>query len=69
MKITAEDREYWLARQEHAWLLRAEGMSYAEIGRRLGVCRARPRGMIRHFGRVVMRAIRRPRRYTFMRVR
>jgi len=32
-----EDRHYWWARQEHAFLLRCEGLKLKEIGSHLGV--------------------------------
>jgi hypothetical protein len=50
---------YGAARHEHAWLLRAEGETYAEIGRRLGVSRDRAGQMVRAFGKRVLRAMRR----------
>ncbi len=50
---------YGAARYEHAWLLRAEGETYAAIGRRLGVSGHRARQMVRGFGNRVLRAMRR----------
>lgn len=46
------------ARQEHAWLLRAEGKTLAEIGGRLGVCKERARQMILIYGDRVSRSMR-----------
>lgn len=34
---TGETGIYWLARDEHALLLRCEGLTYQEIGRRIGL--------------------------------
>jgi hypothetical protein len=48
------------ARQEHAWLLRSEGLTLQTIGERLGVGREGARGLIFKFGREEMtRAIKR----------
>jgi len=55
----AED--YRLARMEHAWLCRAEGMTLREIGERLGITKTRVSQMIHKFGRRVTRAIHGPR--------
>lgn len=49
------------AREEHAWLLRAEGASLQQIGDALGVCRQRAGQLINHFGRRAQWAIRRTR--------
>ena len=49
------------ARREHAWLLRAEGLKYSEIGRRLGVTDQQAANMVAKFGRRVQAAINRPR--------
>ncbi len=38
--------EYFEARREHAWLLRSEGLTYREIGDRLGVCLERSFQMV-----------------------
>ena len=48
---------YGKARDEHAWLLRAEGLQLRVIGERLGVSKERARQMISKFGRRVRRAI------------
>ena len=40
------------ARQEHAWLLRAEGMTFKKIGARLGVSSAQARVLVFRFGRL-----------------
>lgn len=50
--------EYERARHEHAWLLRAEGVTYSEIGQRLGVGRERAQQLVHRQGRRVQRAIR-----------
>lgn len=47
---------YYRARQEHAWLLRAEGMLYTDIARRLEVSHERARQMVKQFGRRVQQA-------------
>lgn len=46
------------ARMEHAWLLRAEGLTYLEIAARLGISRSRAEQMIKCFGFVVSRVLR-----------
>lgn len=52
------ERLYVQARWEHAWLLRAEGLTLQQIGKRLGVGREGARQIIDKFGRRVQRAIR-----------
>lgn len=52
----AEVGTYWSvhigkARKEHAWLLRAEGMKFKEIGKRLGISMAQARILVFQFGR------------------
>jgi DNA-directed RNA polymerase specialized sigma24 family protein len=46
---------YYVARREHAYRLRAEGLSYREIGERLGICWGRVRQILvkmeRHLGK------------------
>ena len=49
--------DYGLARKEHAWLLRCEGMTLRRIGLRLGVRQERARQLIWIFGRRVSRAL------------
>lgn len=49
------------ARYEHAWLLRAEGKFFKQIGMRLGVSHERARQMVLIFGRRMQRAQRRAR--------
>jgi hypothetical protein len=46
------------ALNEHAWMLRAEGMTLQAIGERLGVSSARARQRILQFGRRTQRALR-----------
>jgi hypothetical protein len=43
------DQDYWSARREHAWLLRAGGLTLQAIGVRLGVTRERVRQMVARF--------------------
>lgn len=52
---------YWDARCEHAWLLRAEGLTFREIGQRIGITDSRAQQMVRKFGRIVQGAINRQR--------
>jgi hypothetical protein len=52
---------YGLGRAEHAWLLRAEGLSYSEIGYFMGVSRERARQLILKFSRKMSWAMRRTR--------
>lgn len=47
--IKAMDKAYRLARIEHAFLLRAEGLRYKDIGKRLGVCTQRAQQLARFF--------------------
>lgn len=49
-----------MARAEHAWLLRAEGLSFAAIGRRLGVSRTMADMLVWKFGNRMSAAMRRP---------
>jgi hypothetical protein len=57
-----EDRGYWAARREHAWLLRAEGLKLREIALRLGgISRDRVSQMIRREGWSMSRALRKTR--------
>lgn len=60
--------DWYQARRMHAWLLRAEGLTYREIGERLGLSRERVRSMIKRCGRETMRRMR-PIRFTIIRVR
>lgn len=48
---------YYRARHEHAWLLRAEGETFRQIGERLGVSKSRAAQMVYRFGSKVRRAI------------
>lgn len=57
----AEYYEYHRARYEHAWLLRAEGLLYKQIGRRLGISVARTQQMVTRYGIRARRATRRTR--------
>lgn len=52
---------YQYARYEHAWLLRAEGLTLDEVGSRFGVGGCRAAQMIKRFGKRVQRSIRRAR--------
>lgn len=40
------NKTYWLARREHAWVLRKRGLTYREIALRLGVNPTRARRMV-----------------------
>jgi hypothetical protein len=44
------DYQYFHARHEHAWLLRAEGLTYEAIGERLGITSDRARQIVIRFG-------------------
>jgi hypothetical protein len=52
---------YWGAREEHAFLLRCEGLTLQQVGDRLGVCRERARQMISKFGFRFSRAMKQAR--------
>src|SRR5215831_16184117 len=54
-----DPERYAEARYMHAWLLHAEGLGYAAIGRRLGVSRDRARTLCILFGRYAGWATRR----------
>jgi hypothetical protein len=57
--FNAHDLKYDIARLEHAWLLRAEGLPLKQIAYRVGVnSNERARQMISKFGRRVQRALR-----------
>ena len=55
--------EYWVARWEHAWLLRAEGRTYREIGKALGVSIERARQMVWRFGECVTLAMKKAKKH------
>jgi hypothetical protein len=42
-------REYLWARREHAWRLRKERLTFAEIGKRLGVTKTRAQYLARAY--------------------
>ncbi len=50
-------RAYALARREHAWLLRAEGLMFRQIGARLDVGPARARQLVFEFSRSFCRSL------------
>lgn len=52
---------YQAAREEHAFLLRCEGLRYREIGARLGISRAAARTLAQKFGRLTSRSLKRNR--------
>jgi hypothetical protein len=52
---------YSQARYEHAWLLRAEGLTLHQVGAHLGITKQRARQLISSYGRRVGRAMRRTR--------
>lgn len=47
------NQDYWLARREHAFLLRCEGLLLREIGERLGTGTESARQDILRFARVL----------------
>lgn len=49
---------YAEARHCHAWMLRAEGLSMAEIGSHLGVTDKRASQLVRRFGKKMTYALR-----------
>jgi transposase len=53
--------DYSEARGEHAWLLRAEGLTFREIGQHLGVSATQAMNMVQRFSRHVQGAINRQR--------
>jgi DNA-directed RNA polymerase specialized sigma24 family protein len=57
------DKEYLWARREHAFLLRCEGLTLAEVGERLGTTRDQVRGLVAHFVGRMNRAMARTRVY------
>jgi hypothetical protein len=52
-----DEIDYYAARREHMWLLRAEGLTFREIGMRNGVCGERAKQVVSKFGRQVTRAV------------
>jgi len=52
------DEDYFAARREHMWLLRAEGVTYTAIGKRCSITGGRARQIINRFGREVRRSLR-----------
>lgn len=56
--VRETDKAYRLARVEHAFLLRAEGLRYKDIGERLGVCTQRARQLAMFFSRRMRLAMR-----------
>lgn len=54
------DNEWYEARREHAWLLRAEGLTLKPIAKRLDTSITTIQHYISRFGRRVARAIQRP---------
>jgi hypothetical protein len=52
---------YHAARHEHAWLLRAEGLTLRQVGARLGVSGNQARVLIFQFSYRVKRAMRKTR--------
>lgn len=48
---------YHIARAEHAWLLRIEGLTYVEIGNRLGVSYQCAMDKVMRFSSIVQSAI------------
>jgi hypothetical protein len=58
-KFIAHDKSYTNALNEHVWLLRVEGVSFREIGRRLKLSETRVRQRMLDFSKRVNRAMRR----------
>lgn len=56
---TAIFPEYHRALEEHAWMLRAEGLTYRAIGKRLGITGGRTAQIVLKFGQRCQRALRR----------
>jgi len=50
--------DYRKARNEHVWLLRAEGLTLAKIGERIGVTKTRVGQIVLQFGHRMQRAMR-----------
>ena len=57
----AENRKYVAARREHCFLLRCEGLTYKEIGARVGCGTARAYDVVRVFTNRIKRATKRTR--------
>jgi len=61
-RANINDEDYYEARREHMWLLRAEGATYKSIGRRCDdITGTRVKQIIDQFGRRTRRAMRRTR--------
>jgi hypothetical protein len=54
-----DEHSYYHARLEHAWLLRAEGLTLEAIAKRMGSTRETVRQQIRRFGRITQKAMHR----------
>ncbi len=55
------DLDYWHARHEHAAMLRFEGLTFDQIGIRLGVGRCRASQMVWRYARRLRKAMRKTR--------
>jgi hypothetical protein len=58
-RIIIRDLAYTHALNEHVWLLRVEGVSFREIGERLGMSQARVRQRMIEFSKRMNKAVRR----------
>ena len=63
MRTYNKDNYYYHARWEHAWLLRAEGLTFSEIAKHFGVTTERARQMISQFSFLAKNATRKTRFY------
>ena len=53
-----DNDDYCSARHEHAWLLKAEGLTLSQVGQRLGVSKETTRRMVSRFGEKMTWAMR-----------
>ena len=58
IKRPGEDRDWGYARYEYAFLLRCEGLTFREIGKRLDVSGHRAQVLVRKMGRLITGAVR-----------
>lgn len=55
--VEIPDESFWKARQEHAWLLRAEGFNYDEIAVRTGTDSRKAKKDVAHFSYQLSKAL------------